>query len=97
VLTFEQVRRTRAATLGAEMQKRPANRWPFLSIESGKELTEFLRVGFFNFPFDGVVNFLAMDGYVFRCVDSNPHLVAAYFHNRNSDRITNDDGFIALS
>src|SRR5580700_4630462 len=49
------------------------------------------------FPFDGVVNFLAMDGDLFRRLDAQTHLVTADFDHHDGDVITDDDLFVLLA
>jgi len=54
-----------------------------------------IRLG--PFALDGVVDFLAMDGYFLGGINTQADFVAADIDNRNDDVIANNDALIALS
>ena len=49
------------------------------------------------FPLNGVVDFLAVDGNLFRRLDAQTHLVTADFDHHDGDVITDDDLFVLLA
>src|SRR6202044_831032 len=49
------------------------------------------------FPLDGVVDFLAVDGNLFRRFDAQTHLVTADLDHHNGDVVTDDDLFVLLA